>query len=92
MTLQGGQSVVCSACRPETVEAAGTAALEAFLDSAADPLRPHRATSGGAASASGAAHLGRAGSRGAVTGQYERYGLELPDPSLPAGAQCSRLP
>ena len=49
-----------------------TSALEAFLDSSADPLRQLRAAHG-------------PGRPGGLIGQYERYGLEAPTSSMPAG-------
>ena len=82
-------------CRGEQGgQPASTSALEAFLDSAADPLRPHRSGSGlTAAASSGAAEPGRQGSgRDRAAGQYERYGLAAPSTSTAAaGALCAVL-
>ncbi len=52
-----------------------TSALEAFLDSSADPLRQRRAAHG----------PGRPGGHSSLIGQYERYGLEAPTSSMPEG-------
>ena len=56
-------------------EGASTSALEAFMDSSADPLRQRR----------GAHGPGRPGGHSSLIGQYERYGLDAPISNMAAG-------